>query len=337
MIPAGCRNAFTLIRWFFAVSIVFFHGSVVAGCPYFWFVDPHSAISAFFVMSGMLTYAGYLRRPGAWTFYARRARRIGIPYATVILLAAVAGIFLSTLGAKAYLSDAGTAKYLAANLTFLNFLSPELPGVFASNNVTAVNASLWTMKVEVAFYLLLPIIAAFVRRCRPARAIAVMYLLSVAWNLIFLYLQQSTGNSAYDILRRQIFGQMMYFAAGMAAAHMYTHIMRKKYTYLAAGAALWLICGRFTALRPIEPVAIAATLTVLAYGSTRLADLSAKVPNLTYEVFLLHFPVFQTLAATGFFAAAGFPPALAAGTGITLLFSVALHRATNFLIQKTER
>lgn len=326
MSRARNSNAFTLIRWFFALSLVMFHGCVAAGRDYFWFVHPHAIVSVFFVMSGMLSYAGFLSRPGAKAFYFRRIRKIIPPYAVVIISTAVAGIFLSSLTVREYLGDAGLYKYLAANLSFLNFLAPELPCVFASNAVTAANSSLWTMKVEVAFYLLLPIVVWLVNRFKPIPVMAVLYAVSVAWNMCFLYLYVSSGNGFYDMLRRQIPGQIMYFVAGMAAVHLQAYLMRHKYFVLVAGLSVWLVCSHFVVSLPAEPVAIAAVITVAAYGSKVLTNVSRNIPNLTYEVYLLHFPIIQIFVACGLFTRAGFFPVLATATAVILVFAIGLHK-----------
>ena len=58
---------------------------------------------------------------------------------------------------RADLSSVG--RYLGWNLAFLNFMEPALPGVFEANRFTEINGALWTLKIEVMFYLVLPLLA----------------------------------------------------------------------------------------------------------------------------------------------------------------------------------
>lgn len=79
----------------------------------------------------------------------------------LIVVACAAGlVFASDLTPAQYFTDSGLIKYLAANLSFLNFLHPTLPGVFQGQEFVnpAVNGSLWTMKIEWALYLSVPLI-----------------------------------------------------------------------------------------------------------------------------------------------------------------------------------
>ena len=232
-------------------------------------------------------------------------------------------------GRASYYTSQGFWKYLAANLTFLNFLSPTLPGVFETHSVNAVNSSLWTMKVEVMFYAAAPAIAWLSRRFRPLWVIAALYVLSVAYAEFFTHLYHVSGVEKYDVLRRQLPGQMMYFAAGMAAVHLRAALLRHKAAALPAGLAVWGLCSAFSQLRPIEPLAIACAITVVAYGSRRLSALSASVPNLTYEVFLLHFPILQTFVELKVFERLGFATALISAFVVIILLSAAINRTVS--------
>ena len=319
-------NAITLVRWFFAVSLVCFHACVLLHHSFITPVKGHAIVSVFFVLSGMLTYEGLAARPEPRAFYVRRFRKLFPPYALVVVACALAFAAFSTMPASGYLTSAGFLKYLAANLTFLNFLAPTLPGVFDTHYVNAVNSSLWTMKVEVMFYAVAPAIVWFSRRSRPLLVIAAVYVLSVGYSELFTHLYHVSGAEKFDVIRRQLPGQMMYFAAGMAAVHLRASLLRHKAAALLAGLAVWLMCSAFTRLRPIEPLAIACAITVVAYGSRRLSALSVSVPNLTYEVFLLHFPILQTFVELKVFEKLGFAAALFLTFAATILLSYAINR-----------
>lgn len=319
-------NAITLVRWFFAVSLVCFHACVLLRHSFITPVKGHAIVSVFFVLSGMLTYEGLAARPGVRAFCVRRFRKLFPPYALTVVACALAFAAFSAMPYGGYFTSSGFWKYLAANLAFLNFLSPTLPGVFETHCVDAVNSSLWTMKVEVMFYAVAPAIAWLSRRFRPLWVIVAVYVLSVAYAEFFTHLYHVSGVEKYDVLRRQLPGQMMYFAAGMAAVHLRAVVLRHKAAALLAGMVVWLLCSAFTPLRPIEPPAIACVITVVAYGSRRLSMLSVSVPNLTYEVFLLHFPILQTFVELKVFEKLGFAFALLLAFAVVILLSYAINR-----------
>ena len=52
-------------------------------------------------------------------------------YVTVIFFCTVAGLAVTPASTTEYISSAQTWRYLAANLTMLNFIEPSLPGLFA--------------------------------------------------------------------------------------------------------------------------------------------------------------------------------------------------------------
>ena len=156
------KNNFDLLRFVFAFIVFLYHAHVLSGRPELaglshWF-SAEFAVESFFVVSGYLVFMSYESSRSAGDYFGKRARRIYPAYFAVVLTAALAGTLITTLPLSGYFS-AGWWRYVAANLAFLNFLAPELPGLFRDNPIHAVNGALWTLKIEVMFYVALPIIA----------------------------------------------------------------------------------------------------------------------------------------------------------------------------------
>ncbi len=336
IVPPQYFNAITITRWFFALSLVCFHGCIVAGHSLFFPVKGHAIVSVFFVLSGMLTYESFSAKPDVCAFYKRRIVKLYPAYAITVLLCALLLPVIFGLDLGEFFSSPGTWKHLGANLTFLNFLAPRLDGIFDSNLITTINSSLWTMKVEVMFYAVFPLLFMLMRKFRPIVVMLILYMLSVAYNIYFTSMYQATEIEKFDVIRRQLPGQMMYFVAGMMVVKYRAQILRHKYTELAAGVALWALCAVRPQFRPIEPLAIAIVVTVAGYGFRKISALSVKIPNLTYEIFLTHFPVMQTLTALGMPQSVGFAPFFITALTLTILLSFALQKASMLIIAKVK-
>ena len=160
-------NNFDLLRLVFASSVVFWHAYSLSRQrelePLALLFSADLAVKAFFVVSGYLVVMSCERSSSVGDYAARRARRIYPAYAAVVLGCAIGAAFLSTLPLAEYF-DARVLRYLAANLVFLNFLAPTLPGVFEGQPYTEVNGALWTLKIEVMFYVFVPVLVLLVRR-----------------------------------------------------------------------------------------------------------------------------------------------------------------------------
>ena len=102
-------------------------------------------------------------------------------------------------------------EYVGWNLVFLNFKAPGLPGVFATNRFHEVNGALWTMKLEVMFYILLPALTWLVRASGRMRWVVagLVYVGAEAWRAAF----EAAGNPE---IARQLPGQMSFFISGIA-------------------------------------------------------------------------------------------------------------------------
>ncbi|WP_298461446.1 acyltransferase [uncultured Cellulomonas sp.] len=159
-------NNLHALRLAAAVAVVVSHSFAVAGSaePAPWF-NPlgttwgYLGVLVFFGISGYLITTSWEHDPSVRRYAAKRALRIvpGLAVAAAVT-AWVLGPLLTTVPLGRYLSSAAT--YLYPPLTTLVFApTPEPPGLFVANPRADLNASLWTIPVEVLCYGLLVVAA----------------------------------------------------------------------------------------------------------------------------------------------------------------------------------
>jgi peptidoglycan/LPS O-acetylase OafA/YrhL len=104
-------------------------------------------------------------------------------------------------------------------LTFLNFIHPMLPGLFENNTLSVVNGALWTLKIEVMFYVSVPFIAFLFRKWGHFKVMVVLYCLSVGYASVLTSLSVSANSDLFLVLARQLPGQLSYFLSGIYIIH----------------------------------------------------------------------------------------------------------------------
>jgi len=300
------RNNFDLLRFVFAAMVFLVHTHVLSGqpalAPLSTYFSSDVGVKAFFVVSGFLVLMSYERSATVGEYAGKRVRRIYPAYATVVIACAVLGILLSNVPPTEYLNGAG--RYLLANLAFLNFLAPTLPGVFTNNAWPEVNGLLWTLKIEVMFYASVPIIAWIAARFGRAATLATLYALSVAYLATMTRAAESTGSGFLLQLSRQLPGQLAYFVAG-AAAYYFVDSLDRRWPLLLAAAVAAYAAIRLGIPRDLqfalEPAALAVLVVYAAIGLRYLGNFG-RWGDFSYGIYIIHFPVVQTLVAVGVFA-----------------------------------
>lgn len=114
------------------------------------------AVYAFFLISGMLVSASFAARPQVWPFIVARAARIwpGVIVCSAFIAFVVGPIF-STLPVSEYFSTPAVFRWFAHNASLVGQVGGPLPGLFAANHLASlVNATAWTLPVELQCYVL---------------------------------------------------------------------------------------------------------------------------------------------------------------------------------------
>ncbi|MGE0357728.1 MAG: acyltransferase family protein [Burkholderiales bacterium] len=232
-------------------------------------------VDLFFLITGFLLTLPWFRHADAgltapdWrAFYARRARRILPAYYVqlVILFFVVLPLVYPRIWIQSTPFVVGN---LGAHFTFLHYTSP-----LTSSSMT-VNGALWTLAIEMQYYLLLPLVAPLFVRW-PWRSLLAAVAIAAGWrwlawnDLQFLadfYLRLGakagvTEKEVRHLIETQLPAWSLHFALGILAGRAW--MLRRKREFSAA--ARWIPVG----------VAIAALLAlhhVLRNGTSFLGQM----------------------------------------------------------------
>lgn len=289
------------LRLFFAVCVLVSHTIQLGGFTRYdiWRVILSSevAVQGFFILSGYLVLGSYERSASLGDFYVRRFLRIYPAYAVAVLVMLGLGL-LQTVVMDRPVAKEDIPRYLIANLSLLNFIQPGVAGVFSDRAYTEINGALWTIKLEMMFYALVPMVHAAGRHFGFRIVGAALMLLGLLWKPVLEMLSETNLLRIHPALMHQLPGQLHFFAIGIlmfdamrtparARGHAATVAMA---TMLAA-----LLHGGSLALQ-------IALLCLFIFAVTRLRQ--APTPfsrhDLSYGVYLCHFPIIQLLATAGF-------------------------------------
>lgn len=302
-------NCFDFLRFALALNVVLGHLTIIANIPEL--LDWHFAfrtylsVTGFFVISGFLIAQSY-ERSSIRSYFIKRAKRLLPAYLFVIIACALGLVALSTYSVTDYYSSPDFWEYLGANICFLNFLHPYLPGVFNSPLITenSVNPSLWTIKIEVGFYLIIPLLMMALRKNkRPWLVIVIIYILAVIYRNGLSYYGDLTQTDMPDFLARQLPGFMSYFAVGIAG-YMYKDIFLRYKSYLIIPAILAFGTEYYIGLEILSPLAWGIVILWCAYSLPALNNF-AKYGDISYGIYIYHGPLLKILLSVGLFTAIG--------------------------------
>ena len=189
------------------------------------------------LLSGFLLYLPYAndRERPAGEFYMKRAIRILPSYWFCLAVMVLFAVFTPD-----FTDPSRLMKDLLAHLSFTqNFF-------LFSYTATRLNVVLWTLAVEVQFYVLLPLIAPAFRR-RPALCYLVMTGAALAFRNLWTAPMEDT-----TLFVNRLPNMLDVYANGMLAAHLYARLARETRrrgwiaalgtaAMLAAGWAIWRI------------------------------------------------------------------------------------------------
>jgi len=272
-------NNFDIVRLILAVLVGFAHWNFLTNLNNDSFIFDFSkiAVDGFFIISGFLIFWSYDNNNNAFFFYIKRFFRIFPLYAILIILQTFIFILISDESMLSVL------KYFFVNIIFLNFLSPAVGNTFDSLAINAINGSLWTLKNEVFFYLLVPTFYLLYKKIGMVFWYA-LYILSIVYLFIFNYL-------GYEKLLIQFPGQLRLFVMGILLYVLFSKVNNKSLMILFPISLFLLISFKDNDIFQFifYPIFLGLVVFFFIYAFYKI-----KIKfDFSYSFYIIHFPIIQ--------------------------------------------
>jgi peptidoglycan/LPS O-acetylase OafA/YrhL len=294
------RNNFDFARLFLAMTVVIGHlvwilpgdyGILQTFVDHF---DGPTAVDCFFVISGFLIFRSFRRSKTTLKYWENRVCRIYPALVAIIMMTVIWGAVITNVGLHEYASIEAL-RYIVVNLIFLSYKQNTLPGLFEHNEVHYVNAALWTLKIEVMFYAVVPILSRFARRVIRFEVIAVViYVLSVSFRILFHYLAVTSHSATYEQWGSQLPGQLSFFMVGGLLEYCSEAFRRYAYIYLTLGV-LGLIVSSRLGVYALYPASLGIVVIYICGVFPYMGHIS-KYGDFSYGLYVCHFPIIQSFA-----------------------------------------
>ncbi|MBT2485005.1 acyltransferase [Microbacterium sp. ISL-108] len=269
-----------------------------------WF---NGGVAMFFILSGMMVYrsgANAHTRNRPWRdFYRNRALRI-LPaiyayFAVLVLLLLATGIV-----ASGQLLSVQFAAFAASNLLLIPVWSPPMLDDFG---IGVINGSLWTIPVEVSFYVIVPAIVLFAawkgRRWMLSALLSVAALGVIAYGLAGA---TSTASLAWKVFGVTFAPYLWWFAIGIAWSYFWPKVKESGWIAVAAVVLYFAIAklpmdtGASFIANAIAAVPLSYAVIWFGYnGPQVLGRFTARIGDLSFSVYIWHMIVVNYLVTWG--------------------------------------
>lgn len=249
-------------------------------------------VKIFFVISGFLITKSWQSDPNLWRFWLKRALRLMPGLICLCLLTVcILGPLVTTLSLTGYLANPGTRFYFWNLLLYPVY---ALPGVFQGNIYgPAVNGSLWSLPVEIAMYIGVPVIAGRYTLAGKIATPLVAAALFIA-SIVFVRLHPPTAPVVFwgSSLTSTLDAAFYFYAGATCAVH-----RLDRFANLPLSLAAFVLAALLVKHYVWGEVALAALLpfTVIAIGTSRIAVLRPLLEgrDYSYGLYLYGFVVQQ--------------------------------------------
>jgi peptidoglycan/LPS O-acetylase OafA/YrhL len=265
------------------------------------FIGHFPGVPAFFFLSGFLIYASYVKSPSFTQYYFNRVLRL-MPALIFVTIGGLAVIVVAKGMDDLRANPAFYATWFVSQITLGQAYNPD---AFRSVGVGVINGALWTITVEILFYISVPIVE-FLERY-------ISHLLYILFSLSFLIYSVGPQWLSYELAGHTLFEYLeltpvvwgWMFIAGILCFKNFDQIYRFVRRFWWAGLAMAVLIavdadGVFlnTTGNRLGLVYFATYLMFTLYLAFGLPCVRLKA-DLSYGVYIWHMVIINALIVIG--------------------------------------
>ena len=295
-------NNFDLIRLLAALQVMLKHALLHLGMdgPWSEVLSAFPGVPIFFFISGFLIFQSYNNSRSLYQFSINRVLRIY----PALFACFVVSILLVLASGYLHWPDLAKPAFLfwaMAQLSFLQIYNAEFMRGFG---VGVLNGSLWTVAVELQFYILTPLLAWLTRRHRWSWWVIVLF--GMAANLAMNLGANGFLAKLFSVSSPPWFYMFALGAWLSTRSDWQRNLLRLNPGWLLALYAAAALLGWYAGVRvtgneinPISYLLLALLVFRLAYCQPQLSDRLLRRNDISYGVYIYHMPVLNLFLFLG--------------------------------------
>jgi peptidoglycan/LPS O-acetylase OafA/YrhL len=308
-------NNFDLIRLLAALQVAVVHAFVhlKPGGPFFLMVrsvlELFPGVPVFFVISGLLISRSYEQSDSLRNYYRNRCLRI-FPGLWVCLVASLGVILICGVGS---LGSAGTGDWLLWWAAQMSVFQGYAPQFLTPLGTGMLNGSLWTIPVELEFYLLLPalyFVFGLRRRRQGDWLVLGVLLASLGVQLVLVYgLRRFARVAEYGFLFATLVPYLWMFLVGVLIQRNWVRVrgwFAHRGHWWVVGYVSICVVARWVGIgnggnnmNPLFFVPLAGVVVGCAMSAPALADRVLGRRDVSYGTYIYHMLVINLMVEFG--------------------------------------
>jgi len=297
-------NNFNLIRLFAAFQVLILHSLHYLQLPYFnTFQDLlrlFPGVPIFFFTSGFLISKSYDNKPDLSEYFRNRALRI-FPALIVCTILALLSVYISGYLMTEHVSFFRIVALFLGQITILQFYNPDFMRGFGTG---VLNGSLWSITVELQFYVVVPVMYWVLSKFRKSQEFIIV-VVTIAFLLLYIFYSLVGGQDNVHLMIKLLgvsfIPWVWMFLVGFLFQRNFTtlHIWLKGKSgiLLAVYIVASYLSNRFlhwqlgNVINPLLFLILACLVFSLAYTLPETCKKLMGKNDISYGLYIYHIPV----------------------------------------------